>query len=71
MSGRDDEMEELMTLLLKSGADVNAKTKEDHNTVLHLLIKHNHISVAFPGIVAALDYYPDVHWRNRVGVTES
>ncbi|XP_021360438.1 serine/threonine-protein phosphatase 6 regulatory ankyrin repeat subunit A-like isoform X4 [Mizuhopecten yessoensis] len=65
MSGRDDEMEEILTILLKGGADVNAKTKSDHNSVLHLLIKHNHISVAFPGVVAALDYFPDVHWRNR------
>ncbi|XP_033746235.1 uncharacterized protein LOC117331563 isoform X2 [Pecten maximus] len=65
MSGRDDEMEDIITILLKGGADVNAKTASDHNTVLHLLIKHNHISVAFPGVVAALEYYPDVHWRNR------
>ncbi|XP_069101661.1 ankyrin repeat and death domain-containing protein 1B-like isoform X4 [Argopecten irradians] len=65
MSGRDDEMENILAILLKGGADVNATTAADHNTVLHLLIKHNHISVAFPGVVVALEYYPDVHWRNR------
>ena len=65
MTGRDD-TEDIVLFMFENGVDVNMVTKQEHNTVLHCLVKHNHVSVAFPAVVNALDYFPDLQWRNKV-----
>ncbi|XP_052082738.1 uncharacterized protein LOC127720098 isoform X37 [Mytilus californianus] len=63
-SGRED-VEEIIGFLLQSGSDVDAQTKSDEDTILHLIPRHNIIRIAFPTILKILEYKPDVFIRNR------
>lgn len=54
--------------LLKTGSDVNAKTTTDEDTVLHLVIKHAVLRLAFQTCLMILEHKPDLDIRNRVRV---
>lgn len=56
--------------LLKTGSDVNAKTTTDEDTVLHLVIKHAVLRLAFQTCLMILEHNPDLDIRNRVRVTK-
>lgn len=54
--------------LLKTGSDVNAKTTTDEDTVLHLVIKHAVLRLAFQTCLMILEHNPDLDIRNKVRV---
>lgn len=63
-SGRED-MVAVIDALLKTGSDVNAKTTTDEDTVLHLVIKHAVLRLAFQTCLMILEHNPDLDIRNR------
>jgi len=69
-SGRDD-LFDVIEFLLDSGSEVDAQTKADEDTILHLVPRHNIIRIAFPVVLKILEYKPDVFIRNRVCMTYS
>nr|XP_034304954.1 ankyrin-1-like isoform X14 [Crassostrea gigas] len=63
-SGRED-MVAVIDALLKTGSDVNAKNTTDEDTVLHLVIKHAVLRLAFQTCLMILEHNPDLDIRNR------
>ncbi|XP_062598524.1 B-cell lymphoma 3 protein-like isoform X2 [Saccostrea cucullata] len=64
LSGRED-MESIISALLKIGSDVNATTTTDEDTVLHLVIKHAVLRLAFQTCLMILEHNPDLDIRNK------
>ena len=64
-SGRED-MVAVIEALLKTGSDVNATTTTDEDTVLHLVIKHAVLRLAFQSCLMILEHNPDLDIRNKV-----
>jgi hypothetical protein len=64
-SGRED-MESIIAALIKTGSDVNATTTTEEDTVLHLVIKHAVLRLAFQTCLMILEHNPDLDIRNRV-----
>ena len=52
--------------LLKTGSDVNATTTTDEDMVLHLVIKHAVLPLAFQSCLMILEHNPDLDIRNKV-----
>ncbi|XP_048739005.2 poly [ADP-ribose] polymerase tankyrase-2-like isoform X10 [Ostrea edulis] len=63
-SGRED-MEYIIAALIKTGSDVNATTATEEDTVLHLVIKHAVLRLAFQTCLMILEHKPDLDIRNR------
>nr|XP_022296859.1 ankyrin-1-like isoform X1 [Crassostrea virginica] len=63
-SGRED-MVAVIEALLKTGSDVNATTTTDEDTVLHLVIKHAVLRLAFQSCLMILEHNPDLDIRNK------
>lgn len=59
-------MESIIAALIKTGSDVNATTATEEDTVLHLVIKHAVLRLAFQTCLMILEHKPDLDIRNRV-----
>ncbi|KAK3102240.1 hypothetical protein FSP39_009846 [Pinctada imbricata] len=64
MSARED-MEDMLDKLIQAGCDVNATTRSNDDTVLHLLIANCPMKIAFPAALRIMEYEPDLDIRNR------